>query len=794
MGLLQMKPLLQVEALEDRCLPSFGFGFGSTLTSIPAFNLGSFDPGPAAPISVRPPSDDGSGQGAAVSPPTTSSISPPLGGIGAMPPVLGWDPILPPGGFWPPIPIPPIPIPPILFVNDAYYTTPVGWTLTVDASNGLLAGAFDLSGGTLQVTEVNGSAANVGTALTLASGATLTVNADGSFRYVPATGFQGNDSFGFTVSDGTKTASATATVNVQPPVLFVGDAYYDTGTGQTLTEAAADGLLSGVYDSSGNTVQVSAVNGSAANVGMALTLASGATLTVNADGSFTYVPATGFQGDDSFTFTASDGTISTNATATITVQPPFLFVSDAYYTTPVGQTLTVNASNGLLSGAYDSSGNWPISFAASSNNLQISAVNGSAANVGTAITLTSGATLTVNADGSFTYVPASGFQGDDTFTFTVSDGTTSQDATATISVLAPFVSVSDAYYATSSGQTLQVDASDGLLAGAYDSSGNTLQITAVNGAAANVGTPVTLASGATLTVNADGSFTYVPASGFQGNDSFTFTAGDGTTSADATATINVLPPLLFVHDVYYTAVAGQTLTVAAANGLLSDPLASGWPISFNPVGTNSNAQISAVNGSAANVGTAITLASGATLTVNADGSFTYVPAAGFQGNDSFTFTASAGTATASATATINVQAPELYLPDAHFFDPSNQTLNIDASGGLLAQAKDPTGGTLQITAINGSAANVGTAITLASGATLTVNADGSFIYVPGSSQPPIWPQGGPYTSPPVFLGGDSFTFTAGDGTLTATATATITDLPILDPPWPVPPFASAWKG
>jgi hypothetical protein len=38
-----------------------------------------------------------------------------------------------------------------------------------------------------------------------------------------------------------------------------------------------------------------------------------------------------------------------------------------------------------------------------------------------------------------------------------------------------------------------------------------------------------------------------------------------------------------------------------------------------------------------NVGTAIILASGAALTVNADGSFTYVPAAGFEGQDTFTF-------------------------------------------------------------------------------------------------------------------------------------------------------------
>ena len=71
----------------------------------------------------------------------------------------------------------------------------------------------------------------------------------------------------------------------------------------------------------------------------------------------------------------------------------------------------------------------------------------------------------------------------------------------------------------------------------------------VNGSAANVGTPIVLASGATLTVNADGTFTYNPNGAFNGlaqfgsgaanqaaNDSFTYRAG---TSNVATVTIDV---------------------------------------------------------------------------------------------------------------------------------------------------------------------------------------------------------------------------------------------------------------
>jgi hypothetical protein len=760
-------------------VPSFDLGFGPSTFGGPLFNLGNFVPQPPAVVNlVVPDSSPGFTQGSAgalggsASTASETSFSPPVGGIITPPKLPGFDFSFPPGGFSPgpgwPIRLPPTPIPPILFVNDAYFSTPVGQTLTVDASSGLLGDAFDPTGGTLQITAVNGSASNVGTSVTLASGATLTVNADGSFTYVPTATFQGKDKFSFTASDGTASASATAIIDVMPPFLYVNDAFFTTSVGQTLTVDAPDGLLASAYDSSGNTVQVTAVNGSAANVGTPITLSSGATLTVNADGSLTYVPTASFQGDDSFTFTASDGVASADANATISVLAPVLSVGDAYYTTSTGQTLSVDAPNGLLANAYDSSG----------NTLQITAVNGNSTNVGTAITMASGATLTVNADGSFTYVPAASFQGDDSFTFTTSDGTIATDATATISVLAPYLFVSDAYYTTATGQTFTVAAADGLVANAYASSGNTVQIAAVNGAAANVGTPIMLPSGATLTANADGSFAYVPIAGFHGNDSFKFTVSDGITSADATATINVQAPFLFVKDAYYSTPVGQTLSVTAP-GLVTDVCDE----SAGPAAV----RIAAVNGSAANVGTPITLASGATLTVNADGSFTYLPAAGFQGSDSFTFTVSDGAATASATAHIGVAAPALYLPDRFYFDASTQPLKVDSANGLLAQAKDPTGGTLQITAINGSAANVGTAITLGSGATLTVNADGSFTYVPGAnSQPPIVLPGAPWIMPPIKLGGDTFTFTASDGTLTATATAAIGSINIL-PPFPIPP-------
>ncbi len=89
-------------------------------------------------------------------------------------------------------------------------------------SDGVLANDIDPEGDTLTVSEVNGSAANVGSTITIGSGALLTVNADGSFTYDPNGQFEhlgagdtASDSFSYTSDDGNgNTATATVTITV----------------------------------------------------------------------------------------------------------------------------------------------------------------------------------------------------------------------------------------------------------------------------------------------------------------------------------------------------------------------------------------------------------------------------------------------------------------------------------------------------------------------------------------------------------------------------------------------------
>ena len=78
-----------------------------------------------------------------------------------------------------------------------------------------------------------------------------------------------------------------------------------------------------------------------------------------------------------------------------------------------------------------------------------------------------------------------------------------------------------------------------------DPDGDPLTVTEVNGVAADVGSQVTLASGALLTLEGDGTFNYDPNGQFEslntgdiGFDSFTYTIDDGNGGTD-TATVNI---------------------------------------------------------------------------------------------------------------------------------------------------------------------------------------------------------------------------------------------------------------
>src|SRR5688572_25943989 len=133
---------------------------------------------------------------------------------------------------------------------------------------------------------------------------------------------------------------------------------------------------------------------------------------------------------DTLKYTVVIGATGEDATGVVftdTVDPNTAFVAGTLMTTP----LAINDS-------YSASGNIRITVAAPG----VLANDSDADGVGPALNVTAGSFLSaqggdvnLSADGSFTYNPPAGFEGSDTFTYTLSDGESNTDtATASITV------------------------------------------------------------------------------------------------------------------------------------------------------------------------------------------------------------------------------------------------------------------------------------------------------------------------------------------------------------------------
>lgn len=155
----------------------------------------------------------------------------------------------------------------------------------------------------------------------LPSGASLTVNSDGSFTYDPTTisgTIPASDSFGYQAWDdrGLSTEATVTVTLTEPPANFApvaNDDLYSVELGSVLS-VPAPGVLGNDTDADGDPLTVSLVNGVAPSFGTPVPLSQG-DLTMQADGSFSYTPnADAVAGaDEGFTYTASDGTSPSNS-------------------------------------------------------------------------------------------------------------------------------------------------------------------------------------------------------------------------------------------------------------------------------------------------------------------------------------------------------------------------------------------------------------------------------------------------------------------------------------------------
>ncbi len=599
------------------------------------------------------------------------------------------------------------------------YTLPAGSRLVVDsAAQGVLASDYDGDGDPLTAHLVTGSGPAHGT---------LAFNADGTFDYTPQAGFIGTDSFEYVAND-TKADSNIATVtltvraageNAAPtPQNFSFDVVY----GQTIQFGYVGGLVQTNSDPDGDVMTASLFGNAPSTLQVA----------VWPDGSFSATPVnlqeSDFAADDtasvSFYYELSDGLASDIGAVTLKVHRESPGAADHSYSATHDGPLTVDAEHGLLSGAL------------AGQPAQLGVQNVSTCANGGQITAFDAQT------GAFTYVPAAGFVGQDSFTYSISNGVKTVTATVTIQVTnqAPYATP-DSYTIdpTQPGQFVISDPAEGLLANDGDADGDALTV-------ADFLPP---ASGTALTVNPDGTFTYTLPAARPAYDSFLYRVTDGISLSDWMS-VTIKNPLLVpqaLNDSYTVAHDRPFAVVRSSLGLLAnDQLVGGQP-SVVICTWPSHGFLRLIN--------------------PAKGTFTYTPQAGYFGTDQFSYLVNDGRAMSNAapvTITVTDAAPT--AADLNL-SANEDTAIIGPVRALLAGATDDDGDTLT-TSLAAPAAH----------GTVTVAANGSYQYTPAAN----------------FNGMDGFAVLVSDGLLATQMNVTIAVIAVNDPPAITEPAYSVHAG
>ncbi len=586
------------------------------------------------------------------------------------------------------------------------------------------------------------------TIVTQPANGTATVNGSNQVVYTPNTGFTGTDVLTYQVCEPAPACGSAncdvATVNI----VVLNQAPVATPDSKTILPCLPNtiNLLGNDTDPEGHTLTV--INLSA------LSIPAAGTLVNNNDGTVTFAPATGFLGVVTFTYSVSDNgvppqTSSAPATVTITVNNPPNTAPVA-----VNDVETTNMDQVLFSAVKDNDSD-PENQTLSVPVITISPLHG---------------TATVNSiNGIIEYTPNPGFSGTDVLTYRVCDEVITAatctfspglctTATLSITVLAPNIVVgindqnSTWINTPVNGATLWNDLDPqgdlplsfgGFLIGGSAYTSGTQTVSGVDA----TGTPV--ANAGSLTINADGSYTFTPANNFAGVVSVPYVVADANPNT-ATDTAHLRITVNPFTGVFNSVIANNDENSTLPNTTVSstvfsndaDPQGNAFTLTSYQYDSNGDGTPDGTGtiGSAITIGgitTAGTPVSNAgTLTINANGTYTFMPAADFTGlvEVPYTITDAIG---AIATAILKIDV----LPDIN--GPSNNepfagddfkytNVNTAVSGSSISNSdSDPNGNVITVTQIGSTPVSGATTVATPNGS-ITIQPNGSYTYTPNA--------------------------------------------------------------
>ena len=470
----------------------------------------------------------------------------------------------------------------IVGTNDAPVTTVdtagASKDAVLPATGNVLTNDTDKDAGTvLHVTQIDGTPVTEPTVLVGTYG-TLTINPDGSYSYLVNTGNPLvsalaptqtlTDTFTYTASDGI--AEMPGTLNVT----IAGSNTAPTGNPDHATTPEDTPIVIDVLtndtDAEGNSLHVAGIPTALHGV-----------VIVDAAGQLHYTPNANYNGADTITYTVADpGGLTSTTTVAVTVTP----VNDAPVAkAPISTTLE----------------DTPVSAAVTATDVD-----------GDALTFTKASdpahgTVTVHPDGTYTYTPATNYNGTDSFQVTVNDG---HGGIVTITVPVVIRAVNDAPVPAAPPATTLEDTPVTGVVTATDAEGDPLTFTKAADPAHG-----------TVTINSDGTYTYTPALNYNGADSFQVKVSDGHGGTSlVTVVVNITP----VNDA--PVAANDTATTTQDKSVKINVLGNDQDVENDPLTV------------------IVATADHGTVTINADGTLTFAPTPGFAGNATITYKVSDG--------------------------------------------------------------------------------------------------------------------------------------------------------
>ncbi|MGL1292705.1 tandem-95 repeat protein [Vibrio parahaemolyticus] len=403
---------------------------------------------------------------------------------------------------------------------------------------------------------------------------------NGIATFTPTADWNGSEALTFTATDPSgESVSQTVNFTVAPVVDIVADKATVVEDTPTIIKV----LGNDTFEGDDKVVSLDTNNGPA-----------NGTVSVNPDGSVTYTPNDNYHGTDSFTYIVTSGGVSESTTVRVDVTP----VNDA----PVAKDDTAITDEDT-----------PVTIDVLSNDTD---VDGDKLSIQSASVIEAQGKVEI-VDGKLVFTPAENFNGDAEITYTVTDGSLTDQATVKVTVNA--VNDTPVVESNIADQTLAEDFTpytidlntafsdvDGELT--FSVSGNSnIQVAIVNGIA-------------TITPTAD----------WNGKETITFTAKDPSgESVSQTVNFTVTPVADIEAD--KTTVVEDTPTIIKVLG--NDTFE----------GKDKVVSLDAENGP-----------KNGTVIVNNDGTVTYTPDDNYVGKDTFTYVVTSGGVSESTTVEVNV--------------------------------------------------------------------------------------------------------------------------------------------